>query len=222
MAEPLRFPSPISSPFAPWPVDLMATLDRSLQAHTPANRYLDNAFWYQERWGNVPPRSIDDALNRLGAESQNALRTIHMRAFLTGLWTYVVYIGNIWTGTAPGLNFVCWSKSALRTFLQRSPAFCVDDALMGLRHQGKNSSGFWGTAKNLFWNDGPTQSWREVVDGDPGLHVCIPGRPGSAGDDDQGECSMHVDPHQIVLSKEPLHPMCHYSPLALIGHAKDQ
>ena len=222
MAEPLPFPSPLSSPFAPWPVDLMITLYRTLQARTPTNGYLDNAFWYQERWGGAPPQSVDDAFNRLGAEYQNILRTIHSRASLTGLWSFVVYIRHIWTGTAPGLSFIGLSKSALRSFLTRSPAFCLDDAVMGLRHQGNSPRGNAGTAMRLIWNDGPTQSWREVVDGGPGLHVCIPGRPGSAGDDDPGECSMHIDPHQIVLYKEPFHIMCHYSPIAMIGHTKDQ
>jgi hypothetical protein len=202
MAEALKFPSPSYSPFAPWPVDLMSTVDRSLRAHTPANRYLDNAFWYQERWGGAPPKTAEDAFNRLSAEWQNVLREVHTRASLTGLWSFVRYIGNIWS---EGLSFICLSKGALRGWLTNSTAFCRDEWLMSALHQG----------------DGPTQTWREIVDGRPGLHISIPGRPGGSDELDQAECSMHIDPHQIVLSRELFNPMCRYSPVAIAGHVSD-
>src|SRR5262249_14718296 len=147
-------------------------------------------------------KTAEDAFNRLGAESQNVLREIHTRASLTGLWTFVVYIGNIWS---EGLSFTAFSKWALRDFLTKSLAFCRDEWLMSALHQG----------------DGPTQTWREIIGGGPGLHISIPERPGGSGVLDPVECTMHIDPHQIVLSKELFHPMCRYSPIAMTGHVKD-
>lgn len=57
------------------------------------------------------------------------------------------------------------------------------------------------------------QCWREVVNGSPGLHICI-------SNSSIFDSSMHVDPHQIIGSKKA-DGTCDYSVTAIINHGWD-
>ena len=117
--------------FSTWPPDLLETLCRSFKAHSTSNRYLDNAFWAGE------PASFEEALNRLGGAVQtNALKWVHTRAAaIPGLWPFISFIHNLWSGDSHGFAFSCSDKGRLRAFLDASNSFCRDIPLMMSDHQ---------------------------------------------------------------------------------------
>lgn len=191
---------PAGSPFETWPKELMRTLCSSYIAHGPGNRYLANAFWGSE------PASFEDALNRLGRECQMfALRWVYRRAAaIVGLWPFVLYIHHLWSTDSHGFGFTCTDKGRLRAFLDSSPSFCRDIPLGMIDHQAH----------------GPTQCWRETVNGADGLHICIPTNDAFDQRTEDGESSMHIDPHQVVVGTDA-DGTCSYSSIGTIDHLRD-
>ncbi len=190
---------PPASAFASWPAPLLETLCRSYKAHAAGNPYLANSFWGGE------PASFDDALNRLGATVQNAVKWVYTRASaFAGLWPFVQFIHNMWSSDSHGFTFTATDKTRLRAFLDSSASFCRDVPLMMSDHQAA----------------GPAQCWREIVDGSAGLHICIPKDDTADQKTVAGESGMHIDPHQIVKGKDS-DGTCSYSATGVISHGKD-
>jgi hypothetical protein len=189
-----------TSPFASWPSDLLETICRSYKAHASGNRYLDNAFW------GGAPTSFDDAISRIGvAEQNNALKWLHTRAAaITGLWPFIKFIHNLWSGDSHGFAFTCTDKVRLRAFLDSSASFCRDIPTMMSDHQAA----------------GPAQCWREIISGIAGLHICVPTDDAADQRTVAGESSIHIDPHQIVKAKDA-DGTCSYSATGLLDHARD-
>jgi LysM domain len=189
-----------TSPFASWPAGLLETICRSYKAHTSSNRYLDNAFW-----GGIPS-SFEDAITRLGVPVQNnALKWVYTRAAaIAGLWPFIRFIHNLWSGDSHGFAFTCTDKVRLRAFLDSSPSLCRDIPLMMSDHQAA----------------GPAQCWREVVNGTAGLHICVPKDDAADQGTVAGESSIHIDPHQTVKGKDP-DGTCSYSAAGTLDHARD-
>ncbi len=190
---------PSGSLFEGWPAELLDTLCRTYKAHGSGNRYLDNSFWGGE------PANFEDALTRLGTACQNnGLKWVYNRAAaIKGLWPFILYIHNIWSGDSHGFAFTCSDKGKLRAFLDGSPSFCRDTPIMMSDHQAA----------------GPTQCWREIVDGTAGLHICIPISDTADQSTVAGESGIHIDPHQIVTGKKE--GVCEYSVTGIISHGRD-
>jgi LysM domain len=188
-----------TSTFSAWPAELIRTLCRSYQSHGSENRYLDNSFWGGE------PSNLEEALARLGGPGQHAVKWVYDRASkVIGLWSFIRFIHNVWASDSHGFAFTCADKTALRTFLDASPAFCRDIAVMMSDHQAL----------------GPNQCWREVVSGTAGLHICIPRGDTLDQTTVAGEANMHIDPKQIVTSKDS-DGTCSYSLAGSIDHGRD-
>jgi hypothetical protein len=164
------------------------------------NRFLDNAFWGRE------PKDFEEALSRLGTAVQtNSLTWVHTHASkYPGLWPFIQFVHNLWSGDSHGFAFTCTDKVKLRAFLDVSANFCRDIDIMQSDHQ----------------QAGPTQCWREVVNGTAGLHICIPKDDTADQKTVAGESSIHIDPHQIVKGKDA-DGTCSYSAVGVAGHARD-
>ena len=192
------------SSFAAWPSELVETLCRSYVMHSPKLTSLPEAF----EWGSeVEPTDFDDALTKAHAEF---VKTVYDRvAPITGLWPFVHLIFNAWKTDNEGFVFSVKDvadRRSMRAFLDGSPRFCRDVPLMQFFHEGGER---WGSRILV-----PThQCWREVVNGSPGLHICI-------SNSSIFDNSMHVDPHQIVLSKKA-DGTCDYSVMAIVNHGWD-
>jgi len=208
---------PPSSPFASWPTALLETLCRSYQAHgskvdgrTIAS--LPEAF----EWGNEKePADFAEALTKAHVEN---IKVVYDRAVLhSGLWKFVDFIFENWKSDNCGMVFSMTfeNKHSLRSFLDASPRFCRDTPYMQYFHQDHKGAG----ERVLV----PThQCWREVVNGSPGLHICLK-------NNDHFNNSVHVDPHQIVTGKYPgictesaeLGGTCQYDLLSMVKHGYD-
>ena len=207
---------PPSSPFSAWPAELLETLCRSYQAHGSMVdgrmiSSLPEAFgWASEK----EPVDFADALTKAHAEN---IKVVYDRAALhSGLWKFIDFIFNTWKTDNSGMVFSVKSenKHALRAFLDASHRFCRDVPYMQYFHQDLK-----GAASVIV----PThQCWREVINGKPGLHICLKSN-------DYFDNSVHVDPHQIVAGKYPgmctengdVNGTCQYDLEALIKHGID-
>ena len=188
-----------TSTFSTWSAELIEMLCRSYRSHASGNRYLDNSFWGGE------PSSFEEALTRLDGSGQHAVKWVYDRASkLTGLWSFVQFIHNIWATDSHGFAFTCSDKGAFRAFLDASPSFCRDIPLMMSDHQAI----------------GPAQCWREVVSGTAGLHICIPRDDTLDQGSVAGEANMHIDPNQIAKRKDS-DGTCNYSIAGSIDHGRD-
>jgi hypothetical protein len=114
--------------------------------------YLGNAF-------GVRPANFGQALKQMGT-ALDVVRSVYARWTAAGLpWAFVDALYNAWSGTSDGFNFACHDPAGLETALDSSRRFCKDH-VGGLYHWLK---------------EGTTPSWREIVTGSPGLHVCTGG-----------------------------------------------
>jgi hypothetical protein len=123
------------------------------QAGLPgSDDYLGNAF-------GVRPANFGQALKQMGT-ALDVVRSVYARWTAAGLpWAFVDALYNAWSGTSDGFNFACHDPAGLETALDSSRRFCKDH-VGGLYHWLK---------------EGTTPSWREIVTGSPGLHVCTGG-----------------------------------------------
>jgi len=192
------------STFAAWPAPLMATLCRSYLAHSPKLTSLPEAFQWRSE---AEPADFDDALAK--GHVENVKATYYRVALVGGLWAFVDLIFDTWSTDNQGFIFSVKDipdRRSLRSLLDSSPKFARDVPLMQFFHQGEKG---WGSRVLV-----PThQCWREVVNGSPGLHICI-------CNNSNFDHSIHLDPHQIVLSKKP-DGTCEYDVTAVIKHGWD-
>jgi hypothetical protein len=198
---------PASSPYAKWPAPLIETLCRSYRAHGGGYNNLPEAF------GKGEPPSFEEALNRVGGTIMNAIKEVYDRvAKVSGLWPFIFHVHNTWITDNKGFRFSvedAGAKGRLSNFLDSSPQFCRDTNLMQWFHQdGYKKHPIDAIIKPSH------QCWREVVNGGPGLHICLPKEAVLA------DCSIHVDPHQIVQAKNK-DCTCDYDSNAIKEHAKD-
>jgi hypothetical protein len=200
---------PSTSPFAAWPTDLLDKLCRSYVTHDEkvdgwTINSLPDAFYAGE------PADFNEALTRrsCGDNVKAVYDRIISNAAYRRLWNLIDFIFETWHTDNYGFNFSVQfpEKHLAWTFLDGSSFFARDVPWMQFFHQGPGSM----VSKVVV----PThQCWREVVNGSPGLHVCLKGNS-------IFENGIHIDPHQIVKGKKG-DGTCDYSTGAIIQHGRD-
>jgi hypothetical protein len=155
----------------------------------------------------IEPANFDDALDKTNA---SFVQVVYDRVSrYAGLWAYVDFVYITWHTDNYGFTFSCKDpagRSALVTFLDASAFFCRDTAVMQYYHQDNK-----GVGPRILH---PThQCWREVVNGSPGLHICV-ANSGIYGNE------MHVDPNQIVKGKDS-DGTCSYDLISMARHGWD-
>lgn len=195
-----------SSAYSSWPAPLIETLCRSYKAHSKITNggTLPASFQFAME---IEPASFEDALDKTNA---SFVQVVYDRvARYSGLWSYVDFIYVVWRTDNNGFTFSCKDpagKSALVRFLDSSAFFCRDTPVMQYYHQSEK-----GVGPRLI---APThQCWREVVNGSPGLHICV-ANAGIYGNE------MHVDPNQIVKGKDS-DGTCNYDLMSMVKHGWD-
>jgi len=178
-----------SSKFATYPPPLLETICRSYKAHVAKSVFyktLPGAFGFG---AETEPANFDEVLDKSGV---SAMKTVYDRmSAISGLWPFVDLIYHAWSAKNDGFDFATSSNDSKRDltgFLDKSSNFARDSKVGQMVHQDSDSIG----SKILAPDH---QCWREVINGSPGLHICL-------SNTSPYENSVHVDPTQIVKSKD--------------------